>query len=108
MTLPAANRAPLAISTQVRDAIRTHAASSYPFECCGALLGSEGEGIEEALPFENAVPRAVLEDKVARFAAAAEALAADGRGLKATDERICFAAPDCGINLPNTVSLMIR
>jgi len=56
MTLPAANRVPLAISARVRDAIRTHAASSYPFECCGALLGSEGEGIEEALPFENAAP----------------------------------------------------
>lgn len=38
------------------DAIRRHAVSAYPQECCGALLGAAGGAIEEAVPFENASP----------------------------------------------------
>jgi proteasome lid subunit RPN8/RPN11 len=33
---------PLALSTAVNEAIRRHAAETYPHECCGALIGREG------------------------------------------------------------------
>ena len=56
MTIPATSRAPLPISARAHDAIRTHASSAYPFECCGALLGSARGGIEDAMPFENSAP----------------------------------------------------
>jgi proteasome lid subunit RPN8/RPN11 len=33
----------LNLSEEVAERIRAHAAQSYPYECCGALLGSDGE-----------------------------------------------------------------
>ena len=38
------------------DIIRAHGASTYPNECCGALIGSSGDGITrvaEARPLDN-------------------------------------------------------
>jgi proteasome lid subunit RPN8/RPN11 len=47
--------------THIRESagneIRDHAARSYPYECCGALLGeatSSGKRITEIIPMENA------------------------------------------------------
>ena len=37
----------------VEAAIRQHAVASYPDECCGALLGSPGGAVREALPLGN-------------------------------------------------------
>jgi proteasome lid subunit RPN8/RPN11 len=37
----------------VRDAIRTHAAQTYPDECCGALVGAGEDHVVEALPLPN-------------------------------------------------------
>ena len=42
----------LEISQEVDGAIRTHGASTFPHECCGALLGREGVA-EEAYPLPN-------------------------------------------------------
>ena len=33
------------LSPSVREAIRRHAATTYPYECCGAMIGSEQDGI---------------------------------------------------------------
>jgi proteasome lid subunit RPN8/RPN11 len=45
------------LDPQVADAIRRHAASAYPYECCGALIGVRGDdgraAIVEATPLEN-------------------------------------------------------
>lgn len=46
----------LAMAETVRDAIRDHAATAYPLECCGALLGSRADGIEDVLPLDNVAP----------------------------------------------------
>jgi proteasome lid subunit RPN8/RPN11 len=56
MTPGTVTRPPLPISAEVQEAIRAHAAASYPFECCGALLGSAAGGIEEAVAFDNVAP----------------------------------------------------
>ena len=41
----------LAISPEVDAAIRTHGASTFPHECCGALVGRDGDAQEAfALP----------------------------------------------------------
>jgi proteasome lid subunit RPN8/RPN11 len=37
----------------VEAAIRQHAVASYPDECCGALLGSPGGAVREALALGN-------------------------------------------------------
>jgi proteasome lid subunit RPN8/RPN11 len=37
----------------VEAAIRRHAVAAYPDECCGALLGSPGGAVREALPLGN-------------------------------------------------------
>lgn len=42
---------PLAMAGAVNEAIRRHAADTYPHECCGALIGRAGTVIEAfALP----------------------------------------------------------
>jgi proteasome lid subunit RPN8/RPN11 len=51
---PAANL--LLVAGLADAAIRRHAATAYPAECCGALLGSPDTGIEDAIPFENVAP----------------------------------------------------
>ena len=33
------------LSPTVRDTIRRHAAATYPYECCGAMIGSEQDGV---------------------------------------------------------------
>ncbi len=42
----------LALTAKVDAAIRTHGASTFPHECCGALLGCEGV-VREAFPLPN-------------------------------------------------------
>src|SRR5262245_51229975 len=48
--------ATLELPEALRDAIRAHSASAYPFECCGALIGSTAHGVEDVLPLENVAP----------------------------------------------------
>jgi proteasome lid subunit RPN8/RPN11 len=46
----------ISLPDSVRQAIREHGRRSYPEECCGALLGRKGEGIDcvtEAEPVDN-------------------------------------------------------
>jgi proteasome lid subunit RPN8/RPN11 len=48
--------APLKISDQVIKRIHAHGAETYPYECCGALLGRDGDGSREVadlMPLEN-------------------------------------------------------
>jgi proteasome lid subunit RPN8/RPN11 len=44
--------APVIVEDRVLTAMRTHAATSYPYECCGALIAS-GDTIVEAFPLPN-------------------------------------------------------
>lgn len=37
----------LKLSEQVYDAIRRHGEETYPYECCGVLLGRSAEGVNE-------------------------------------------------------------
>jgi proteasome lid subunit RPN8/RPN11 len=46
----------LELPEALRDAIRAHGASAYPFECCGALIGSGEHGVEDVVPLENVAP----------------------------------------------------
>ena len=43
------------LSDSILEAIRKHAASTYPYECCGALIGANGDGVDvsETIPLEN-------------------------------------------------------
>jgi proteasome lid subunit RPN8/RPN11 len=41
-----------ALATEAEAEIRRHASETYPNECCGALIGSDG-GIVEAYPLPN-------------------------------------------------------
>ena len=46
----------LRLSQELEARIRAHAAETYPYECCGALLGRDGEEGREVLallPLEN-------------------------------------------------------
>lgn len=47
----------LKLSREIYDQIRRHGESTYPYECCGALLGSNGEGdareVLLAIPTQN-------------------------------------------------------
>lgn len=46
----------LRIREEHADRIRAHGAATYPYECCGALLGTDGEAAREvvvALALEN-------------------------------------------------------
>ena len=46
----------LRIREELSERIREHGAKTYPHECCGALLGSDGEGgreVVEVLSLEN-------------------------------------------------------
>jgi proteasome lid subunit RPN8/RPN11 len=46
----------LRIADDILDAIRRHAAETYPDECCGALIGQAGEGapsVVTAVPLPN-------------------------------------------------------
>jgi proteasome lid subunit RPN8/RPN11 len=43
---------PLGLSAAVTEAIRRHAAETYPHECCGALIGREG-AVTEAFALPN-------------------------------------------------------
>lgn len=46
----------LHLSSDLADAIRQHGARDYPSECCGALLGRDGDGGRRVLgivPLEN-------------------------------------------------------
>lgn len=48
--------AALKISQEAEARIRTHAAKAYPHECCGALLGRDGDDGREVMalvPLEN-------------------------------------------------------
>ena len=58
----------LALAPRIEQEIRAHAASAYPFECCGALLGSPGAVVDEALPLQNVSPS----DPERRFLLSAE------------------------------------
>jgi proteasome lid subunit RPN8/RPN11 len=49
--------APLAVAAAVLDAIRGHAAASWPRECCGLLIGDAGS-IEGGWPARNLAGRA--------------------------------------------------
>ncbi|MGE3888390.1 MAG: Mov34/MPN/PAD-1 family protein, partial [Vicinamibacterales bacterium] len=42
----------LALGPGVADAIRAHGREVYPHECCGAMLGRDGE-VTEAWPLPN-------------------------------------------------------
>jgi proteasome lid subunit RPN8/RPN11 len=42
----------IALPGSVREAIREHGRRSYPEECCGALLGRKGEGIDRVTEVE--------------------------------------------------------
>jgi proteasome lid subunit RPN8/RPN11 len=44
----------IGIPADIAAAMRRHAASTYPEECCGALLGSQPGIVREVLPLENA------------------------------------------------------
>ncbi len=47
---------PLKLSQELEARIRAHAAETYPYECCGALLGRDGDEGREVLalvPLEN-------------------------------------------------------
>lgn len=37
----------LILAEEIANRIRAHGAESYPHECCGALLGADGEGARE-------------------------------------------------------------
>jgi proteasome lid subunit RPN8/RPN11 len=45
------------LSASVIDAIQRHASAAYPYECCGALIGSAGDGgaveVVDARELEN-------------------------------------------------------
>jgi proteasome lid subunit RPN8/RPN11 len=44
------------LSASALDGIRQHARSTYPYECCGALIGTETDGLVDVLdakPLEN-------------------------------------------------------
>jgi len=46
----------LRLSQELSERIRAHGVKTYPNECCGALLGSDGDGargVAEILPLEN-------------------------------------------------------
>ena len=46
----------LRLNEQVYDAIRRHGEETYPYECCGVLLGRTVDGtneVEEAVPDKN-------------------------------------------------------
>ena len=48
--------APLKISDQLIKRIHAHGMETYPYECCGALLGRDGDGTREVadlMPLEN-------------------------------------------------------
>ena len=48
--------AQLLISEEIAGQVRAHAAHAYPHECCGALLGRDGESgreVLQVLPLEN-------------------------------------------------------
>jgi len=42
----------LAMGAALTDAIRAHGVSTYPHECCGALIGRDGE-VTDTLPLPN-------------------------------------------------------
>ena len=46
----------ITLASQAIDTIRAHGASTYPDECCGALIGSSTDGVThvaEARPLDN-------------------------------------------------------
>lgn len=47
------NGGPLVLPPAVANAIRRHGRESYPFECCGALIGRD-RTVGEAFPLPNA------------------------------------------------------
>lgn len=66
----------LKVSSQHLQIIRTHAASTYPEECCGIMLGyltNESKTVVEVMPTENAWSGEKLQDtKRRRYAIAPE------------------------------------
>ena len=51
----------LKLSTEVAEQIRSHGAETYPHECCGALLGRDGDANEVVSPAgERLTAREVL------------------------------------------------
>ncbi|MBW4572399.1 MAG: M67 family metallopeptidase [Tolypothrix carrinoi HA7290-LM1] len=66
----------LKVSSQHLQIIRTHAASTYPEECCGIILGylaNESKTVVEVIPTENAWSgETVLDNKRRRYAIAPE------------------------------------
>lgn len=78
----AETRRALRLARAARNAMLAHAASAYPEECCGVLIGPESDLVTEAVPLENVQNgnrhrRFVIDPAAYR---AAEALA-DARGL---------------------------
>jgi proteasome lid subunit RPN8/RPN11 len=43
------------LSPTVNEAIRRHAASIYPYECCGAMIGSEQDGVVDVVDVRQLV-----------------------------------------------------
>jgi len=51
-----AGQSSIRVRPPVLDRIREHAASAYPYECCGALIGNDQDGtveVVDARPLEN-------------------------------------------------------
>jgi proteasome lid subunit RPN8/RPN11 len=73
----------LALSAAVNDAIRRHAAETYPHECCGALIGGEGV-VTEAFALPNTTdegPRRRFLVRPDDYREAERRAAAQGAGL---------------------------
>jgi proteasome lid subunit RPN8/RPN11 len=49
------DRSVIHLSPSAIETIRRHAASTYPYECCGALIGSEREGVVEVVDVRQLV-----------------------------------------------------
>ena len=81
-----------------------HAQTAYPNECCGAMLGSTGDGVKlvrEALPLENAFEGA----QAARYELRPEDLLAADRAARERGMEligIYHSHPDCGAYFSKT------
>ena len=81
-----------------------HAQRAYPNECCGAMLGSTGDGVKlvrEALPLENAFEGA----QAARYELRPEDLLAADRAARERGMEligIYHSHPDCGAYFSQT------
>ena len=74
------NERGLHLTPATEQAIRQHAESSYPHECCGAMLGSADGRVLEAMPLENVT----TEERRRRFLVSPEAYRAAEQRADAT------------------------